>query len=386
MIINFFGDFCQEGRTKEYFKDDVVLSLKGIREILSCADYNIVNLECVPDTHRGNLILKTGPHLSCTESAIHALKDCGFNCLALANNHFADYGPEAVKDSIRLIDSLGFDHVGAGNDLSDAERTLYVDIHDKKIAIINCCEHEFSVATPQKAGCNPLNHIAQYKSIQEAKQKADYVFVYVHGGSEHYDLPTPRMQETYRFFIDCGADLVVNCHQHCFSGYEYYNDKPIVYGLGNFYLDSPQRHDTPWNYGYVLQVVIENDLAIKLIPYKQCSETPEVSLLDHKEKEIFENRIQEINKIIDNPNSLRNAYAHYAAENTFNYLYPVFPPVKETRFQRLWRRVKKKFFKIDSPIRENMTESQKLILYNYLNCEAHRDMLLAILRKSFDKD
>lgn len=52
----------------------------------------------------------------------------------------------------------------------------------------------------------------------------------MHGGHEHYQLPSLRMQETYRFFIDAGADVVVNHHQHCFSGYEIYNNKYIFMG------------------------------------------------------------------------------------------------------------------------------------------------------------
>ena len=51
--------------------------------------------------------------------------------------------------------------------------------------------------------------------VEEAKKKADFVLVIVHGGSEHFQLPTPRMQATYRFFVDAGADAVVNHHQHC---------------------------------------------------------------------------------------------------------------------------------------------------------------------------
>lgn len=42
------------------------------------------------------------------------------------------------------------------------------------------------------------------------------------------------MQEIYRFFVDIGADAVINHHQHCYSGYEVYKEKPIFYGLGNF--------------------------------------------------------------------------------------------------------------------------------------------------------
>ena len=131
---------------------------------------------------------------------------------------------------------------------------LYKEIGDKKLAVINCCEHEFSIATETTAGSNPLNPISQYYAIKEAKEKADYVLVIVHGGHEHYQLPSTRMQETYRFFIDVGADAVVNHHQHCYSGYEYYNGKPIMYGLGNFCFDEGLKKTKQWHEGYIVEI------------------------------------------------------------------------------------------------------------------------------------
>ena len=52
---------------------------------------------------------------------------------------------------------------------------LYKEIDGQMLAIINCCEHEFSIATEITAGSNPLNAIQQYYSIKEARQKSDYV-------------------------------------------------------------------------------------------------------------------------------------------------------------------------------------------------------------------
>ena len=97
---------------------------------------------------------------------------------------------------------------------------MYKRKDGETLAIINCCEHEFSIADDDSAGANPLNPIQQYYKIKEARLNADYVLVIVHGGHEMYQLPSLRMVDTYRFFIDAGADAVVNHHQHCFSGYE----------------------------------------------------------------------------------------------------------------------------------------------------------------------
>ena len=117
-------------------------------------------------------------------------------------NHILDYGHEGLLKSIECCKDQGLDVVGVGDNLSEAERIIYLEKDGKKLAIINCCEHEFSIATESEAGANPLNPIRQYYAIQEAKKHADYVLVIVHGGHEHFQLPSPRMQETYRFFVD----------------------------------------------------------------------------------------------------------------------------------------------------------------------------------------
>lgn len=88
------------------------------------------------------------------------------------------------------------------------------------------------------------------------------------------------MQETYRFFIDTGADAVVNHHQHCYSGYEIYHDKPICYGLGNFCFDEDGRRECFWNEGYLVKLDFVNEnIDFELIPYTQCNETASVILV-----------------------------------------------------------------------------------------------------------
>lgn len=75
-----------------------------------------------------------------------------------------------------------------------------------------------------------------------------------HGGVEHYNLPSPEIKQLHRFFIEAGADAVVNHHQHCFSGYEVYKSRPIFYGIGNFLFDDARKIDSPWNYVYIVEL------------------------------------------------------------------------------------------------------------------------------------
>lgn len=191
--------------------------------------------------------------------------------------------------------------------MKEASRILYKDIKGVKFAIINCCEHEFSIATDKKGGSNPLNPIQQYYAIQEAKKQADKIIVIVHGGHELYQLPSLRMKETYRFFVDAGADAVINHHQHCYSGYEVYEGKPIFYGLGNFCFDWKGKRNSIWNYGYMVKLSFNNDnIEYEVIPYCQGNEKPGLEVLTNKEEFLIS--ISELNKVIANDVQLKEKH------------------------------------------------------------------------------
>ena len=273
------GDFAPRARLAKQIEERKFSEVfpEDVRKVIKSADFSFVNFESPVVEDGYQPIPKCGPNLRCTSAAAEAVRYAGFTGVTMANNHILDFGPEGLRKSIECCKSQDLDVVGVGDNLSEAEKILYLEKDGKKLAIINCCEHEFSIASDTTAGANPLNPIRQYYSIQEAKKQADYVLVIVHGGHEHFQLPSPRMQETYRFFVDAGADAVVNHHQHCYSGYEVYRGKPIFYGLGNFCFDRPGKVST-WNEGYL--VALDTlDSTFMVIPYNQCAYTPSVRLL-----------------------------------------------------------------------------------------------------------
>ena len=230
------GDYYPNRRIKAKLNSgqcDIINN--DIVKIIRSADLSVVNYEspmmegvdCSP-------IEKSGPTLCSNKKAIDYIKALGFDLATLANNHTSDYGYEGLLNTISYLKAKGIATVGAGKNIQEASQIYYKD----EVAIINCCEHEFGMAGDDKAGANPLDAVQQYYQIQKARGHAKYIIVIVHGGCEHFQYPTPRMKELYRFFIDAGADAVINGHQHCYSGYEVYNGKPIFYGLGNFCFDS----------------------------------------------------------------------------------------------------------------------------------------------------
>lgn len=359
------GDYCPQERVADAFeKGDYTSVLSELHKKTAQADYSIVNFECPVTIGSEKTIKKCGPNLKCSKHGIEAVKWAGFDGVTLANNHFLDYGKEGAKNTLEACKEYGLDFVGGGMNFQEASKILYKKINGETLAVINCCEHEFSIATDTSAGSNPLNPIQQYYAIKEAKKKADYVLVIIHGGHEMWQLPSPRMQETYRFLIDAGADAVVNHHQHCYSGYEFYNDKPIVYGLGNFCFDKQGYLPELWCYGYMVNINFSDEIKIELYPYEQCRKEPKVRFLSNRKD--FEGRIKELNDIISTPSKLQEETYAYYSRNKKN-ICMAFEPYRGRILNKLY---------LLGLLPSFLSNNKKKKLLNLLQCESHRDKVL----------
>lgn len=358
------GDFCPQERVANAFNQGDYQTILGeIRPLLEHSDFSMVNFEC-PVTKGGEKpISKLGLNLQCSEKGIEAAKWVGFDCVTLANNHFYDFGEEGVANTLEACRKYKLSVVGGGKNIKEASKTLYKQINGKTLAVINCCEHEFSIATEKSGGSNPLNPIQQYYAIREARSNADFVLVVVHGGHEYYQLPSPRMVETYRFFIDAGADAVVNHHQHCYSGYEMYKGKPVFYGLGNFCFDETNDLGRIWNEGYLLQLEFsDQSIDFEVFPYEQCAENPFIKPLS---KDAFNENIHQLNSIIDSHERLQQEISKYYKES-MRGINHILNPTRNRYLAALQNRGY-----IPSPVQKPWL----LKMQNYILCESHRDKM-----------
>jgi len=362
------GDLCPQNKVADLLdKGEFEYVLGEVKPVLQHVDYSIVNFECPVCTGQEKPIEKKGPNLKCSEKGVEAAKWAGFDCLTLANNHFLDYGAKGVQNTLDTCFKYHMDYVGGGLNLQESCKILYKRIGDKTIAIINCCENEFSIATINTAGSNPLNPIRQYYCIKEAKEIANYVIVIVHGGHEMFQLPSPRMVETYRFFIDAGADAVVNHHQHCYSGYETYQGKPIFYGLGNFCFDKDKTMQRSWYLGFMLYLSFDEDVSFKIIPYSQCEKDAKIKLL---EPSTFDEDIAALNQIISNEHLLQDKVSAYYESRTNRYS-RIFEPFNNKIYLSFVRR---------GWLPSSLTEKKKAGILNYVACESHREILTYFLQ------
>lgn len=368
------GDFVPNTRVAKLIEDGAYQDvLAEVIPYTDAVDYAIVNLEApVVVSESAAPIDKCGPSLKCSPKAVEAIKFAGFDMVTLANNHFYDYGDDGVRDTLDACKHASIDVVGGGVNLQEASKVFYKEIQGLKFAFINCCEHEFSIATPSSCGSNPINPIQQYYSISEARKVVDYVIVITHGGPEKYIYPTPRMKELYRFFIDAGADVVVNHHQHCYSGYEVYKDRPIFYGLGNFCFDYANEKKSIWNTGFMLSLTFGNgSIEFLLIPYTQGFKKPGVEFMSPKEKEWFNSDILNINRIIQSDLDLHELYAKYSNTMAEMYLMTLEPYtskyLKALRFRNL--------------LPSTLSRKRVLNLLNYIKCESHLERFESALLK-----
>lgn len=365
------GDFAPRARVAQLIESEQYTSVfSEVKQYISLADYSIVNLETpIVCTCSALPISKFGPNLRCTDNAVRALKYVGFNLVTLANNHINDYGNNGIKDTITACNEMEIEYVGIGNDLEEASQIFFKTINGLRIAFINCCESEFSIATKESSGANPLNPIKQYYDIIEARKHADKVIVIVHGGHEHFQLPSPRMKELYRFYADVGADVVINHHQHCYSGYERYNGSLIFYGLGNFCFDiDPIKVDTGWNLGYMVELCFDKTVSFNILPYRQCCESPKVEMLPI---DFFDKDIEKLNSIILDDNMLKDKIEEYY-NSCQNWECSILEPYRG--------KILNKLFSLGLlPKFVNGAKISQIL--NHVECESHRDKLIYALRK-----
>lgn len=361
------GDFVPRFRVKQMIETGDYSFFNEVVEYTEKADYSIINFESPVVNGEGSPIKKTGPNLKCHPNAMKAVRFAGFNCVTLANNHFYDFGDEGVSDTLKACNENGIDHVGGGMNITEAETVLYKQIGNEKLAIVNFCENEWSIATTISGGSAPLNLVHNIRNIQEAKRIANYVLVIMHGGTEHYQLPSPRMKETYRFFVEQGADAVVNHHQHCYSGYEVYQGKPIFYGLGNFCFDKNDPDNHLWNEGFAVEITFETDgVSFKTWQYIQCSENPQVHFLDDTSE--FENKLNELNSLIADDVALRESFQKMARTKSFmQFLEPY-----NNRFIKM--------FKSRGLLPPFLDDKRKNAILDVFRCESHQDVMFELLK------
>lgn len=338
---------------------------ENLKNELERFDFRIFNLE-VPLTDEETPIEKCGPNLIAATSCINGIKKLGVDLFTLANNHIMDHDVQGLESTISVLKQNGIDYVGAGNNIEEAQKPYVIEKDGKKVGIYACAEHEFSIAERNYPGANPFDPRESLDHIAALKRQCDYVVVLYHGGKEYYRFPSPTLQKACRKMCDKGADLVICQHSHCIGCEEKYNNSTIVYGQGNFIFDA--KSDEFWDSALLVQVDFTDKMNIVYIPLEKESGIVRISSNEDILK-AFVTRSEQI----ENEEFVIKTYDEYADSVYRAYMQNIYGA--NILFRALNKLCK---HKLHRPI----WKRHKYALINFIECEAHRELLITALKNS----
>ncbi len=355
MKIVFAGDLCFRSCDANVSTEKLY---QEIMPIFDAADFRMLNLECPLYDGAAIPILKCGPNIMSETKYVKHLCHLHIDLAGLANNHIGDYGEAPIIGTIKLLSEHGIASVGAGETIEKAYEAHILKKDDVSVSVLAVCENEFGVATRSTAGSAGLNLFRLQARIAKEKEKADHVVIFFHGGNETAPFPSPGKTELYRSLIDFGADAVVCTHTHCPQGVELYQNKPIVYSMGNFYFPKADQgmedRYSSWYYGYLAMLHFERTgISLEIHPYRFGTASEPMTLLKGESRKRFMEYLNELTTPIGDPEALEHLFRIWSAYSGEAYEFSMHydPKMKGTLAHEI------------APFK------------NLFSCEAHHEMI-----------
>lgn len=343
------------------------------QELLDCwnsADLRIFNLEA-PVFDGYSPIKKCGPTLKIGTKCMLGVSALKPDLVLLANNHILDHGLKGLHSTIDEFAKYEINYVGVGERIESVKKYHEFEQGGIRIGIYNCAEHEFSIATSNSAGANPFDALDSFDDVAYLKTRNDYVVVCFHGGKEFYQYPSPMLQKIFRKFADRGADVVIAQHTHCIGCEERYKNSVLIYGQGNFIFENEELLSKK---SLLCKLVFAKErMTVEYIPILLNKGVCELSPSSSEIMDEFLHRSKEIRE----DGFVVNKYGSFAKENIALYLrllkgngiiWKIFSKVSAKSFLRCFCKL-----------------SNILCIRNFVETEAHRELLLAGIKDEIDQ-
>jgi hypothetical protein len=246
----------------------------GIRGYLDGAPWKFVNLECVI-SNKGTATAGKRYCFRAPAQATSVLVLAGINAVGLANNHAADFGSDALIDSIARLTTNHIAAAGAAESEDRAYAPQFFTTRDgRRVALIALTDVENDFNANGATVATASNRERVGRAIAEARASAEFVLCLMHWGDENTSSVSERQRLLARWLIDQGVDAVAGSHPHSIQPLDFYHGRPVVYSLGNLVFDgAPNLPD--WNSGQLLEIGIGRNRSgdpstksIRLIPVR----------------------------------------------------------------------------------------------------------------------
>ena len=266
---------------------DGKMLLREVKDILKNANLTFGNLE-------GSFLDEGGTPKPCKSGCyffrmpvryVNYLLDAGYDIISIANNHLGDFGNAGRQNTVNTLRDAGLHYAGLENICETARF--------EKDGV----KYGFAAFAPNAATVRITNIPAAQKIVADLNEDCDIVIVSFHGGAEGPDhRRVPKKTETfygekrgnvYEFahaVIDAGADIVFGHGPHVVRAAELYNDRFIIYSLGNFCTAGRFNISGPNGYAPIVKVYTNRDgtfLHGEIISARQLDKTGPVLDANH---------------------------------------------------------------------------------------------------------
>ncbi len=202
--------------TQEYALHGEAFFFDNVREYFELDDMTIVNLECSLTT--SNDKQEKQWNLKGKPEYVGILIDGCVDAVSMGNNHNRDYGESGLQETISLVEDAGIAY--AYDDVVGIYETKGI-----KIGFVSVNEHYDGV----------LVETFLQNGIKELEeQNVNMIIACCHWGVEATKKLDDYQVELGYKCIDWGADLVIGNHPHVLQALNVYQNKMIIYSLGNF--------------------------------------------------------------------------------------------------------------------------------------------------------
>ncbi len=159
--------------------------------------------------------------------------------VTLANNHILDIHPRPSA-TVKQLRRQGIAACGAGDNAEEAAAAAVLDDQGCEVRLLAFGWPVIGCPPARRAGpgVNPLRPRHVLASLRELRRarSASKIVLLMHWDYELELYPQPLHRQLAMAAIEEGADLVVGSHSHCVQGIEFNRGRPMVYGLGNWFV------------------------------------------------------------------------------------------------------------------------------------------------------
>ena len=160
----------------------------------------------------------------------------GFNLVSTANNHCLDKGFTGVQSS-RDFWNAQTDVLMSGTNSTEEEYNAIpsIEINGIKIAFLAYCENTNGIEPDYSWEVNyfPGHEEEMLNKVTQAKSENDVVIVSMHWGTEYSHEVNDTQYTLADELTKAGADVVVGNHPHVIQPFQWVNNKPVFYAMGN---------------------------------------------------------------------------------------------------------------------------------------------------------